>query len=187
MDTNASPHPDAQTDQELGQIIEIRDPEIDVEEIMAQIRANVARRRAEGAYQEDLDAIADEVFDRVAIENSPQDDLSSLNGRSWNALEELNRRWVIREIPFTSSIPVIGGLIVAVRNFWNWMSTKWYVRGLLQQQIEFNAWVVRAFNDMNVERQLLIDEACQLKANCEQQQADIDRLKKKIEQLESSR
>lgn len=48
-----------ETQSDPDQIIEIRDPEVDVEAIMARVRENTARRRAEGVYQEDLDAIAD--------------------------------------------------------------------------------------------------------------------------------
>jgi hypothetical protein len=187
VDTKVSPHFDEQTDQDPGQIIEIRDQGIDVEEIMARIRANVARRREEGAYQEDLDAITEEVYNEVTITHLSQDVSPTTAGSLANILGELNRRWVIREVPFTSDVPVIGGLIVTVRNFWNWMSTKWYVQGLLQQQTEFNALVARAFNEMNAERQSLADEVRQLKVVCEQQQEDIDQLKQIIEQLESPR
>lgn len=187
MDNRVSPSLEAQIDQDPSQIIEIRDPELDVEEIMAQVRANVARRRAAGAYQDDLDAITDDVFKEMRVTHLSQDVPSPMAGGLANTLAELNGRWVLREVPFTSDVPVIGGLIVTVRNFWNWMSTKWYVRGLLQQQTEFNALVVRAFNEMNAERQQLADEVRQLKVVCEHQQEDIDWLKHRIEQLESPR
>ncbi len=48
-----------------------------------------------------------------------------------------NHAWV-RESTFQSHAPVIAKLIVFVRNLWNWMSAKWYVLPMLQQQNGFN-------------------------------------------------
>jgi hypothetical protein len=42
---------------------------------------------------------------------------------------------------------VIGGLIARFREMWNNVSTKWYVRPLLQQQNEFNHLVVRTIRE----------------------------------------
>lgn len=42
------------------------------------------------------------------------------------------------ERPFVSDKPVVGPLIVAVREIWNSVSTKWFVRAIRQQQNEFN-------------------------------------------------
>lgn len=53
--------------------------------------------------------------------------LRDLEGRAW-----------VRETAFHSQAPVIAKLIVTVRNLWNWMSTKWYVLPMLQQQNSFN-------------------------------------------------
>lgn len=171
-------------DNDVAKIIEIHDPEIDVEAIMAQIRANVARRRAEGAYQEDLDAIADEVFAKVmAFQVSASLPLSG-DGLAVT-LAELSTRWVVCEVPFTSRVPVLGPLIVAARNLWNWMSTKWYIRPILQQLIEFNALVVRAFNEMDAERRTLIEEMRLLKSVSERQQKEIEWLVKEIQQLQT--
>ncbi len=157
----------------LEGVIEIRDPDIDVEAIMTQIRENVARRRAEGAYQEDVDAIADEVFAEVMAAGDAGD--SAAPGMD-AILAELNIRWTVREVPFESGVPVLGKLIVALRNFWNWMSTKWYVRGLLQQQVEFNALVVRAFDQMWLENQMLAKTV-------EQQRAELEVLHEKLDRL----
>lgn len=159
-------------------VIEIRDPEIDVDAIMAQIRENVARRRAEGAYQEDLDAIADEVLAEVMA--MPIDEMGGAGQAQGieNTLAELNVRWVVREVPFSSGVPVLGRLIVALRNFWNWMSTKWYVRGILQQQVEFNALVVRAFNQMQLENQTLAKTV-------EQQREEIEILTETLDHLQA--
>lgn len=53
-------------------------------------------------------------------------------------LAELEAVQVVQERPFTSQVPVLGRLIVAVRSLWNSVATKWYVRPLIQQQTDFN-------------------------------------------------
>jgi hypothetical protein len=44
----------------------------------------------------------------------------------------------VQEQPFRSQTPLIGGLIARFRQFWNSISTQWYVRPLLAQQNRFN-------------------------------------------------
>jgi hypothetical protein len=53
----------------------------------------------------------------------------------------------IQERPFTSETAVIGSLITRFRELWNNVSTKWYVRPLLQQQNEFNHLVAHAIRE----------------------------------------
>jgi hypothetical protein len=153
-DAQATPQTEARSDPGLEQIIEIRDPEIDVEQVMARIRANVARRWAEGAYQEDLDAIAAEVYAGIVTEHPA---VASEGGVLALTLSELDAHWMIREQPFVSRVPILGPAIVAVRSFWNWMSTKWYVQSLLQQQVAFNALLVRALHEMDAEHRVIAE------------------------------
>ena len=65
--------------------------------------------------------------------------------------------WEVVERPFTSAIPIIGPLIARFRTTWNNVSTKWYVRGLLQQQNTINRHVVDRLQ-LVVDRLQLIDE-----------------------------
>ena len=58
-------------------------------------------------------------------------------------LVELEAVQTIQERPFVSKVPVLGRFIVAVRDLWNSVATKWYVRPLIQQQTDFNTRVVR--------------------------------------------
>jgi hypothetical protein len=51
------------------------------------------------------------------------------------------RNQTIHEVAFTSQVPVLGKLIVAIRSLWNSVATKWYVRPMIQQQNVFNAQV----------------------------------------------
>jgi len=53
-------------------------------------------------------------------------------------LQLLQTRQQIQEQPFVSHVPLFGPLIARLRSAWNSVSTKWYVRPLLQQQNEFN-------------------------------------------------
>jgi hypothetical protein len=60
----------------------------------------------------------------------------------------LNKKWEVKERPFVSHIPLLGPLIVRVREAWNWMAAKWYVRQILQQQVEFNLLLVQSFKEI---------------------------------------
>ena len=51
-------------------------------------------------------------------------------------------RWELKERPFQSSVPVIGGLIVGFRNTWNSVAAKWYIRPLIAQQNQYNRLLV---------------------------------------------
>jgi O-antigen biosynthesis protein len=68
--------------------------------------------------------------------SSPAADLNQL-------VSDLEQRWLVREQPFVSRLPLLGPLVVAVRSACNSISTRWYVQPLLQQQVEFNGAVVR--------------------------------------------
>jgi len=161
--------------QEPAEIIEIRDPEVDVDALMAKVRENVARRRAEGAYSEDLDAIADEVRAASMAERDFTPGVAG-DGRDVAAtLAELNAHWMVREVPFASNVPVFGPAIVAVRNAWNWMSTKWYVRPIIQQQVGFNALAVRALNESVAIQQDIAEKVRQLQAEVVLLREEIER------------
>ena len=73
-------------------------------------------------------------------------DLDHQREATWaraQSLIELEAAQIIRERPFVSKVPVLGRFIVAVRDLWNSVATKWYVRPLIQQQTDFNIQVVR--------------------------------------------
>ena len=62
--------------------------------------------------------------------------------RPAHPLEMLSEDQTLQEQPFTSRVPVFGPLIVAFRDLWNSVATKWYVRPIAQQQSLFNAQLV---------------------------------------------
>ncbi len=53
-------------------------------------------------------------------------------------LTQLQQKWQVQERPFQSNTAVIGPFITWFRQSWNSISTKWYVRPIVQQQNEFN-------------------------------------------------
>ena len=62
---------------------------------------------------------------------------------------EVMRGWRVRERPFTSSKPLVGRLIAALRRRLNNLSTRWYVQPILQQQVDYNASVARTLREMS--------------------------------------
>ena len=64
-------------------------------------------------------------------------------------INELMDRWEIQERPFKSQVPVVGRWISAFRELWNSVATKWYVRPMLAQQVQFNGAVVRALSKLH--------------------------------------
>jgi GT2 family glycosyltransferase len=76
---------------------------------------------------------------------------------SVETLGELHHRWVIREHQFTSDVPVLGPLIATFRRLWNRISTEWYVRPMIQQQIEFNALVVTTLEQLVRQNRQIIE------------------------------
>jgi GT2 family glycosyltransferase len=67
-------------------------------------------------------------------------------------------QWEVVERPFTSTLPLIGPLVAHFRTAWNNVSTKWYVRGLLQQQNSINRQLVTRLQFMD-ERLVEQDQA----------------------------
>lgn len=55
-----------------------------------------------------------------------------------DGLEELRRQATLQEYRFTSTAPLVGGLVARLREAWNSVATKWQVRPLMEQQSEFN-------------------------------------------------
>ncbi len=162
-------------ERDVADVIEIRDPQIDVAQVMDRIRANVKQRRAQGAYRQDLDGIADQVFAEVMAQ---QQIAPAIPGTGHILpLAELQAQWGIREPQFQSKAPMVGPFIVLTRTAWNWMSTKWYVRIIVQQIQNFHLLVVRAFQDVDVEHRKLHDQVQRLEALVQQQQVELAQLR----------
>jgi len=118
--------------------IEIRDPELDSEAILQRLEAQMAQRRAEGAYGRSPALMGPESLRPGRFDRPPEEPaIIRFPGLDRNLID-LVAHARLQEPQFTSSVPVLGPFIIAVRRFWNWMSTKWYVRPVLHQQSKVN-------------------------------------------------
>lgn len=111
-------------------------------------------------------------------------------------LKEVMSGWRVREKPFRSSVPVLGRLIVSLRERINNLSTRWYVQPILQQQVEYNASVARTLREIS--RQLAdLQARVRLEAlltaglvssdngmTMQQLSSEIESLRSRIEQIE---
>jgi hypothetical protein len=96
------------------------------------------------------------------------------------SLIEMEAVQTIRERPFVSQLPVLGGLIVTIRELWNSIATKWYVRPIIQQQTDFNTRVVSHLHIVQDQ----LDRMAELGQTAEQQGAMIAWLSRRADQLE---
>ncbi|WP_420629578.1 hypothetical protein [Candidatus Leptofilum sp.] len=90
--------------------------------------------------------------------------------------ETLNRLMIdlmaqepLQERPFASNVPLLGPLIVAFRNAWNWMSTKWYVLPIIQQQAEINRKLLLTVNELAQRQELDAQRIAQLEAHLKEE------------------
>ena len=102
-----------------------------------------------GAQRVDVAALMAELRAQIqaaptAAPAGPPPSLESIARR----LDVLARQATVFERPFLSQVPVLGQAIAGFRESWNAVSTKWYVRPMLQQQNEFNLAVVRLLGDL---------------------------------------
>jgi hypothetical protein len=88
-------------------------------------------------------------------------------------LDQLQSAATLQEYRFRSQIPLVGPLIARFRELWNGVSTRWYVRPLIQQQSEFNKQIAT----------LLATQAAALRAAASQRTQDEARLARHEEQL----
>jgi hypothetical protein len=127
---------------ELEKTLLINDPALDRPAILDRVRQAIRRRMNDGGYGPDVTSLGPETL-RPALPENQEADRSEVLLRLQIAFDELATQSHLREPEFRSDVPWLGPLIVAVRRFWNWMSTKWYVRGWMAQQVDWNA---RMFN-----------------------------------------
>ena len=81
----------------------------------------------------------------------------------------------IREQPFVSDKPIYGRFIVFVREMWNSVAAKWYVRPMLRQQNLYNQAVAEMISRM-------LEEQIHLTRELDGWQKEIDRRLEEIDQ-----
>ena len=90
-------------------------------------------------YQSAIETLETAISSRRALVYEFQAD-------SWPR-EELIANHALSEPAFKSDRPLVGPLIVAFREAWNNIATKWYVRPVLQQQTTFNRLVGQSLDE----------------------------------------
>ena len=103
--------------------------------------------------------------------------LQELTGAS--LLPRLTAVAQLEELPFTSTVPVLGRLIVWFRTAWNNIASRWYVRHLLLQQNEFNRLVVAQVETYETE----LKEQLEL---LEEQVVSQEELRRRVQELSAA-
>jgi len=98
----------------------------------------------------------------------------------WLRNEETRNWWQVREPPFTSSVPVLGPLFARFREAWLNVAARWYIRGLLVQQLEINRRLVfaaemnnRLIQDLNRDVVSLYRSIARLRAEHDPQDQEV--------------
>ena len=122
--------------------IDIKDEEIDVEDIMGQIRENIKKRRESGAYSKEMDALIKEPL-QPPLTGAGYNDLQSV-------LDYINSNWDINaEYVISSHRKIIGKPLVWGRRLIH-SETRRYVDLINGKQIEFNAHVAGAIKGLDI-------------------------------------
>lgn len=112
-------------------IIEIRDSHLDKNAFLKRIAVEIDHK-----IVPDFASIGPE-----RLRQAPANAAAFVQGAESSNHEALIDLMVIHQLEepeFSSEAPIIGSLIVQLRKFWNWMSTKWYVRPIIRQQTTVN-------------------------------------------------
>jgi len=99
-------------------------------------------------------------------------------------IAHLRAKGHLSELPFVSGVPVVGPLIVRIRRLWNWMSTKWYVQPLVQQQNAFNALVIESLRAIDLSLQAVEASVSERERQTTQQHVDLVRLEQRMRRIE---
>lgn len=95
-----------------------------------------------------LRALAEQARGRVERLSVGHEEPRSMPQEPSETFQRLKTRAQVVEPEFKSVLPLLGSSLVAVRRAWNWMSTKWYVRQVIEQQNAFNAAVVEVVSEL---------------------------------------
>lgn len=150
---------------------------------------------AEAAYIQIQDTAVDQAAIRQRLaqalaSRSPWRDVAQVGPKSLHpgntavplaSSETLNRLLIdlmaqepLHETPFTSNLPIFGPVIVAFRNAWNWMSTRWYVLPIMQQQAQLNRQLLLVINELTQRQELDARRIANLEAHLNQAERSSD-------------
>jgi O-antigen chain-terminating methyltransferase len=134
----------------MEDIFEIRGGEIDTDEMVERIKANIQKRKASGAYTEE---------DKLKIDKADlvQDEPQDLSGD----FSDLNNLWNISyNYTISSHRKIAGAVLIKGRQVVN-SEVKRYVDPVIEKQKEFNLQVVHDFTSLNNRLDSKIDIICQ--------------------------
>ena len=123
----------------MDEVFEIRDTEINVEDIMSKIRENIERRKKEGLYSEEklLEA------EKLKIGDTPQlADFISHCIKTAGVLCNIDIEHYKFGIPPFLNRPILGHIVLAMKGFVR-RFLRFHTRGVFNQQIEFNRQLVQ--------------------------------------------
>jgi 2-polyprenyl-3-methyl-5-hydroxy-6-metoxy-1,4-benzoquinol methylase len=116
----------------------IKDDDINVEEIMRQIRENIKKRKESGVYTQEMEDLVKEPL------NSPS--ISARHGDLQSELDYINSNWNVNaEYVISSHRPLLGRPLIWGRRLIHG-EVKRYVNLIASKQTEFNAALVQVFN-----------------------------------------
>ena len=131
----------------MDDIFEIRDDEIDVEDIMRQIRENIKNRRESGAYDDEMEDIINKPLSTLG-ESHTGNIISDTDDDPSHDLEYINSNWDAHaEYYISSHRPIIGTFLVRGRQIIHG-EVRRYVDLIVGKQTEFNTHIVRLMNKL---------------------------------------
>ena len=124
--------------------------------------------------------------------------LQDLHNRAWQsiqtALYQVEKSRPVEELPFISTMPLVGKLIARLRQAWNNMATTSYVRPLLEQQNAFNQAVAAQFQNHASHLETLtqkhinqVEETVALTAHLQQMEQHLQVIQERLTRLEKEK
>ncbi|MEZ4594913.1 MAG: hypothetical protein R3D55_27790 [Chloroflexota bacterium] len=143
------------TPEEAAATIHIPDPALDEQSIRARLAEALAARR----YLPDVAQIGPKALrpENTAVAPSTTETLNRL-------MIDLLAQEPLHEKPFTSAVPLLGPVIVAFRTAWNWLSTRWYVLPIMQQQARLNQQMLLVLTELAQRHELDTQRIAHLEA-----------------------
>jgi len=127
---------------------EIKDDEIDVEDIMRQIRENIKKRRESGAYDDKMEEIINKPLSALSDSHTENTDLDTDDNLSYD-LEYINSNCDTHaEYYISSHRPIIGKFLVCGRQIVHG-EVRRYVDLVVGKQTEFNVHIVHLMNKLS--------------------------------------
>jgi 2-polyprenyl-3-methyl-5-hydroxy-6-metoxy-1,4-benzoquinol methylase len=155
---------------------EIKDEEINVEEIMKKIREDIKKRKESTVYKNEVSEEIEQVFSEIFCSSE----------RSSQKLENINSNYDIRNNSYSISShrPILGKFLIKSRTLVH-EEVRRYVDPVFQKQSELNYNLAGLFNDAKERVNSCSKEMEQLKYEIEELECENITLKSKIEQLNS--